>query len=224
MQLDDWHAFVYRMRHSKVHFLAMENLIETTDWEQEIPRCFRRFGHQWTVPDDLFDILQEFASSLYSSRSTSCDVNDLRYELFRAKKGAVASGEFPLCSDCLCLQVKRANHQTAIWQHCLEKFPWVDGHGWSVDNGDLTVQWMSASPSSDMVLNFMSLQTGLPRVTLPICKQWTEMYRCMLSERLLKCSIRRRYRTRFSWRGRLWFVWMIDFISSFSSCCWWLWR
>ena len=31
MQLDDWHAFVYRMRHSKVHFLAMENLIETTD-------------------------------------------------------------------------------------------------------------------------------------------------------------------------------------------------
>ena len=39
MQLDDWHAFVYRMRHSKVHFLAMENLIETTDWEQEIPRC-----------------------------------------------------------------------------------------------------------------------------------------------------------------------------------------
>ena len=28
MQLDDWHAFVYRMRHSKVNFLVMENLIE----------------------------------------------------------------------------------------------------------------------------------------------------------------------------------------------------
>ena len=98
---------------------ALKLLIEN----KKIPRCFSRFGHQWTVPDDLFDILQEFASSLYSLRSTSCDVNDLRYELFRAKKGAVASEEFPLCSDCLCLHV--ANHQAAIWQDCLEKFPRV---------------------------------------------------------------------------------------------------
>ena len=33
MQLDDWHAFVYRMRHSKVHFLAMENLIENKKFQ-----------------------------------------------------------------------------------------------------------------------------------------------------------------------------------------------
>ena len=135
---------------------ALKILIENKKFQD----AFARFGQQWTVPDDLFDIPQEFTCRLYSLRSTTCDVNDLRYELFRAKKGAVASGELPPCSDCLCLHVKRANYQAAIWQHCLEKFPRVpnpaDGHGWSVDNGDLTGQWMSGSPAPDMVLNCMS--------------------------------------------------------------------
>ena len=27
--------------------------------------AFARFGQQWTVPDDLFDILQEFTCRLY---------------------------------------------------------------------------------------------------------------------------------------------------------------
>ena len=60
----------------------------------------------------------------------------------------------------ICLHVERSNYQAAIWQHCLETFSRVpnpaDGHGWSVDNDDLTVQWMSGSLAPDMVLNFMS--------------------------------------------------------------------
>ena len=38
MHLTDWHAFVYRMRHSKFIFWPWK--LEISDWEQEIPRCF----------------------------------------------------------------------------------------------------------------------------------------------------------------------------------------
>ena len=111
---------------------ALKLLIENKKFQD----AFARFGHQWTVPDDRFDILgpQEFTCRLYSLRSTTGDVNDLRYEFITAKKGAVASGELPPCIDCICLHVR---------------------YVWLVDNGNLTVQWMSGSPVSDMVLNFM---------------------------------------------------------------------
>ena len=94
--------------HGKLN--ALKLLIEN----KKLQDAFTRFGHQWTVPDDLFAILQEFTCRLYSLWSATCDVNDLRYELFEANKGAVVSGEFPPCSDCVCLQVKRANYQAAI--------------------------------------------------------------------------------------------------------------
>ena len=81
MRLTDWHAFVYRMRHSKFIFWpwklsALKLLIENKKFQDD----FGRFGHQLTVLGD---------------------VNNPRCELFRAKEGAVASEELPLCGDCL---------------------------------------------------------------------------------------------------------------------------
>ena len=62
------------------------------------------------------------------------------------------------------------------------KFPRVpnpaDGHGWSVDNGDLTVQWMSGSPAPDIVLNFMSCN----------CKQDCQGSSCQCVSIRLKCT------------------------------------
>ena len=83
MQLTDWHAFVYRMRCSKFIFWPWKTYhIETTDWEQDIPRCFCQI---WSSMDD---ILQWFTCRMYSLQSTTCDINDLglRYKLLRAKK------------------------------------------------------------------------------------------------------------------------------------------
>ena len=66
--------------HGKLTTLKL--LIENKKFQD----AFARFGHQWTVPDDLFDILQELTCRLYPLRSITCDVNDPRFKLFRAKK------------------------------------------------------------------------------------------------------------------------------------------
>ena len=97
--------------------ITLKLLIENKKFQD----AFARFGHQWTVPDDLFDILQELTCRLYPLRSTTCDVNDLRYELSRAKK-RVASGELPLCSDCLFMleeQTTKQQYGNTVWRSFL---------------------------------------------------------------------------------------------------------
>ena len=49
--------------------------------------AFTQLGKEWSVPGDLFKVLQEFTCKLYAARCPSTTVNELRYQLFRAKKG-----------------------------------------------------------------------------------------------------------------------------------------
>lgn len=51
--------------------------------------AFTQLGKEWSVPGDLFSVLQEFTCKLYAIRCPSATVNELRYQLFRAKKGEV---------------------------------------------------------------------------------------------------------------------------------------
>ena len=59
MQLTDWHAFVYRMQYSKFIFWSWKlSTLKLLIEKKKIHDALARFGHQATVPDDLFDILQ----------------------------------------------------------------------------------------------------------------------------------------------------------------------
>ena len=58
-------------------------------------------GKEWSVPGDLFNVLEEFTCRLYAARCPNATVNELRNQLFRAKKGEVESGQLPPCEDCL---------------------------------------------------------------------------------------------------------------------------
>ena len=149
-----WHRFQYL--HIEVQQVMDQTerwktyRIETSDWEQEIPRCFCQI---WTTMDC------SRRSFWHTTRIHLPFILIAVYNLWckwptlwviQSQKRTV--GELPPCNDTLCHYVKRANYQAAIGQHCLEKFPCVAnptyGHSWSVDNGNLTVQCMSGSPDN----------------------------------------------------------------------------
>ena len=119
-----------------------------------------QLGKEWDVSKELFDKIQEFVCRLYASSSSISEVNELRYQLFCARKGQVKYSQLPPCKDCLYMHVLRANYQAAIWRRCLESKPMVPdpkGCGWTTDdNGNLVIEWMHGSPAPDTVLQMIS--------------------------------------------------------------------
>ena len=77
--------------------------------------AFTQLGKEWSVPGDLFSVLQEFTCKLYAIRCPSATVNELRYQLFRAKKGEV--------------EVRTAS---SLWRLSLHAQSWCKLPGWSV--------------------------------------------------------------------------------------------
>ena len=67
-------------------------------------------GKAWVLSLELFTLLQEFVCKIYASQTSLCDVNDLRNQLFRVKKGDVDSSQLPPCKDTLMLHAMRANY------------------------------------------------------------------------------------------------------------------
>ena len=74
-------------------------LMQKTRKYQEL---FTKLGKEWSITRDLFNVLQEFTCKLYANKCPSITVNELRFLLFRAKKGEVESGQLPPCEDVEC--------------------------------------------------------------------------------------------------------------------------
>ena len=140
-------------------------------------------GKNWALSSELYDLLQEFTCRLYCPKSTTCDIKELRYELFRDKKGSIESSQLPPCGDSLYQHALRANYQAGIWHRSLVSCPDIprpdDDHGWILDAGDkLIVKWMSGSPAPDAVLNLLSCT----------CKRICKLPQCQCLENRLKCT------------------------------------
>ena len=78
-----------------------------------------------------------------ASHTALCHVNDLRYQMFRIKKGDVASGQLPPFKFKVPLIIKKL-----VWKIYFE--PKKDsnsqeGHGWMVEDGQLLFDRMSDS-------------------------------------------------------------------------------
>ena len=81
---------------------------------------------------------------VYASQISLCEVNDLRYQFVRVKKGDdVDSTQLPLCQDILMLQAMRANYQACIWKRMFrtrnghpspEGRTWMDDRRWTDGN------------------------------------------------------------------------------------------
>ena len=114
--------------------------------------AFMALGCTWEVSDDILPAIEKFVCTLYGQKDSPC-VNVARYNLFRLT--CKSDQALPPNQDCLKHHLNRANYQTAIHRRCLEQYihaPSPVGHGWKMENGQLSYKWMSDSPAPPAVL------------------------------------------------------------------------
>ena len=115
-----------------------------------------QLGQTWDVSSYLIDNLQQFTCNMYVSRTSTSKVNDLRYQIFCAKRGVADSSQLPPCKECLSLHILRANYQAKIWGCSLQAHPSIQDptmNGWMTGNdGKLAINWMRTPPAPDIVL------------------------------------------------------------------------
>ena len=160
--------------------------------DEEFRKAFASLGTEWELSEDIFEALQTFTCQLYSRRTKVDTVNELRYQMFRAKRGVIESGQLPPCEDTLKLHTLRANYQSAVWRRSLENTPEVpaptQGHGWALnEDGKLIIQWMTCSPAPETVLTLMSCRCA--RACQPSnCTCIMNNLKCTPACKLLTCS------------------------------------
>ncbi|KAG1673735.1 hypothetical protein GQR58_015496 [Nymphon striatum] len=151
---------------------------------------FCDFGKEWNVTEDMFETIQAFTCSLYCLNTSISDVNKLRYEMFRSRKGDISSGQLPPCKDALKQQTNRANYQAAIWRRSLQNSPEIpsptNGHGWNVVEGKLGICWLTGAPAPDVVLELMSCKC--PRRCNENCPCVVNGFSCTPACKLLDCD------------------------------------
>lgn len=111
------------------------------------------------MSDELFQEIEQFTCCMYIPNSSTVEVNELRYQLFCAKRGEVESSQLPPCRDCLFMHIQRANYQAAIWKCCVQATPVVPSpteYGWTEDGGKLAIYWMRSLPAPDVVLELLT--------------------------------------------------------------------
>lgn len=117
---------------------------------------------------------------MYSSNPGTKDVNVLRYCLFCAKKGDLDSNQLAPFVDTLRKHCERANYQAAIWRRSLQSHPQIPspaGHGWSLEEDKLVVNWMSREPTPVAVLELLSCR----------CKRRCQLLNCTCLSNGLQC-------------------------------------
>ena len=143
---------------------------------------FTSLGDTWEFSAETFRILQHFTCLMYAPTTKTVLVNELRYELFLAKRGRVESHLLPPCEGTLKKHVSRANYQAGVWKQSLEKQPVVpdpEGHGWNRDeSGILGIDWMEGMAAPDAVLEMMACQ----------CKRVCKEGECVCLDKGLKCT------------------------------------
>ena len=84
-----------------------------------------------------------------ASQTALCDVNDLRYQMFRIKKGDVEFGQLPPCKFKvpLCFMLCGPIIKTCVWKIYVEQKKkdsnGQEGHGWMIEDGQLLFDRMS---------------------------------------------------------------------------------
>jgi hypothetical protein len=136
------------------------NAFKLITQNQRYQVAFTELGSTWQLSDTVFDTIEEFTCKLYSRNTKCVNVNKLRYEMYRSHGGDVESGQLPPCQNTLYQHTLRANYQSAIWKKSLQNSPCIpnpyDGHGWTLNEGNLEIQWMTSLPAPEIVLSLMA--------------------------------------------------------------------
>ncbi|CAG9825679.1 unnamed protein product [Phaedon cochleariae] len=163
-------------------------LLPTND---EFVSLFSMLGSQFSLSDGDHCKIQKFACQLYSRNIKTENINELRYQMFRSRQGAVESTQLPPCEDCLHQHSLRANYQTAIRKRCLENFPAIpepEDHGWNLEkDGQLSIKWMRGAPAPEAVLELLSCSCS-KLCRLPSCTCMVNQLKCTDACKLATCE------------------------------------
>ena len=113
---------------------------------------FTSLGNQWDLQETQMLKIEEFVCKLYGY--TMNDVNLLRYKIFCSKKGNIDCEKLPPCFSSLYQHSLRANYQSRIWKLCTESNPIIpspNSNGWKLENGDISIVWMTCKPAPEEV-------------------------------------------------------------------------
>ena len=151
-------------------------------------------GKDWDLTPELTDKLEELTCLLYSNKTVTTKVNELRYQLFCSRRGEIESHQLPPCRDCFVKHAKRANYQVAIWKRCLANDPQVPtpvGRGWKIEHEDgvakLVVDWMDVKAAPEAILELLACNCT-KKCVAPKCVCVTNGLRCTDVCRLAECD------------------------------------
>ncbi|XP_061913285.1 uncharacterized protein LOC133656293 isoform X2 [Entelurus aequoreus] len=122
--------------------------------KDEYLTAFSNLGSSFNLDQSTFKTLSKYVCHLYGQASAK-DVNDARYKAFCMASSALPELSIPPTSDALHQHCKRANYQAAVMRHSLTGMmcaPSPIGNGWYIEDGELTVRWMTRNPAPDSVL------------------------------------------------------------------------
>ena len=123
----------------------------------EFVHCFEELGTSWITTDDLINNCIRFVCALYGK--VMDDVDELRYQLFCAKRGKVDPSALPPCKSTLILHIKQANYQACVWRQATVPNPSIPSpsqHGWEADGETIKIKWPGSRPAPDEVLELLS--------------------------------------------------------------------
>ena len=117
---------------------------------------FKSMGHTFDITDDdSMTLVHRFVCKLYGYNMD--DVNKLWYKIYCSKKGNIDCEQLPSCYSALYLHTLRADYQNKIWKKYDEansSLPTTESSGWKLENGTLTINWMTCSQAPKEVSNF----------------------------------------------------------------------
>ena len=148
---------------------------------EEIQDYFIKVGEQWKPPPELQVQLEEFVCQLHAAKPSTTNIDELRYNLFCARKGGIESHQLPPCKDCLQKHILRANYQAGIWKRCLENDPDTPspvGNGWKIEEDQLVCDWMDGAPAPVAVLDLLACS----------CSRSCKPPNCVCLQNGLKCT------------------------------------
>ena len=130
--------------------------------------------------DDSMKLVQRFVWKLYGYDMD--DVNKLRYKIYCSKKGNVDCEQLPPCYSSLYQHTLRVDYQSKIWKKYDEansSLPTPESSGSKLENGTLTINWMTCSSAPEEVSNFYSnflifyiLATAITTIHKTFFLQW----------------------------------------------------
>ena len=124
--------------------------------------AFAHLRNRFQVDRHLISVLEMLVCDIYGKKSifnTQCSIDAVRYSLYCQREGKISCETLPPCKNSLRLHILRANYQAGIWLRALENFiyaPAPDGHGWTINDGQLNILWMTCKPAPEEILELIS--------------------------------------------------------------------